>query len=232
LPGGQLVANPIPKEDKIAAARKWVPILVAIMAAAFSSYLALKGFKKLFKIDMQTALLIGLVLGLELASTARREDHQRAIVTRMLVTLAIALLAWLGYSWLDGAIPAAEANVASVFLIETLIATVHEGLTGLLVALLPLAFLDGKDLFDADKRVWVALAGPTAVAFALLVLPTSETLDDGAPLLLGIGVFVAFCLVVAAVWLSFRILESRDTQDGGAADRNPAHDAVPTGPRP
>ncbi|SHL64134.1 inorganic phosphate transporter, PiT family [Roseovarius marisflavi] len=51
------------QEDKIAAARKWVPILVAIMAAAFSSYLALKGFKKLFKIDMQTALLIGLVLG-------------------------------------------------------------------------------------------------------------------------------------------------------------------------
>ena len=51
------------QDDKIAAARKWVPILVAIMAAAFSSYLALKGFKKLIKIDMQTALLIGLVLG-------------------------------------------------------------------------------------------------------------------------------------------------------------------------
>ncbi|SLN26699.1 Low-affinity inorganic phosphate transporter 1 [Roseovarius gaetbuli] len=52
------------QDDKIAAARKWVPILVAIMAAAFSSYLALKGFKKLIKIDMQTALLIGLVLGM------------------------------------------------------------------------------------------------------------------------------------------------------------------------
>ena len=51
------------QDDKIAAARKWVPILVAIMAAAFSSYLALKGFKKLIKIDMQTALLIGLMLG-------------------------------------------------------------------------------------------------------------------------------------------------------------------------
>jgi len=52
------------QEDKIAAARKWVPILVAIMAAAFTSYLALKGFKKLIKIDMQTALIIGLGLGL------------------------------------------------------------------------------------------------------------------------------------------------------------------------
>lgn len=211
--------------------RRW-HVSSAIITQPGAIVIAVLGVLASRMLDFSPGLLIGLVLGLELASTARREDHQRAIVTRMLVTLAIALLAWLGYSWLDGAIPAAEANVASVFVIETLIATVHEGLTGLLVALLPLAFLDGKDLFDADKRVWVALAGPTAVAFALLVLPTSETLDDGAPLLLWIAVFVAFCLVVAAVWFSFRILESRDTPDSGAADRSPAHDAVSTGSRP
>ena len=49
--------------DKIAAARTWVPILVGIMAGAFASYLALKGIKKLIKIDMPTALLIGLAIG-------------------------------------------------------------------------------------------------------------------------------------------------------------------------
>ncbi|MEM9579813.1 MAG: inorganic phosphate transporter [Pseudomonadota bacterium] len=51
------------REDKIAAARKWVPVLVGIMAGAFASYLALKGLKKIIKIDIQTALLIGLVTG-------------------------------------------------------------------------------------------------------------------------------------------------------------------------
>ncbi len=51
------------REDKIAAARTWVPILVGIMAGAFASYLALKGLKKIIKIDMPTALLIGAAIG-------------------------------------------------------------------------------------------------------------------------------------------------------------------------
>jgi PiT family inorganic phosphate transporter len=47
------------RKDKIAAARRWVPVLIAIMAGAFATYLALKGLKKIFEIEMQTALLIG-----------------------------------------------------------------------------------------------------------------------------------------------------------------------------
>ncbi len=50
------------QDDKIAAARKWVPILVGIMAGAFGAYLALKGLKKIIKIDMPIALLIGLAI--------------------------------------------------------------------------------------------------------------------------------------------------------------------------
>ena len=51
------------REDKIAAARTWVPILVGIMAGAFATYLALKGIKKIIKIDIGTALLIGAAIG-------------------------------------------------------------------------------------------------------------------------------------------------------------------------
>ncbi|MCV2882933.1 inorganic phosphate transporter [Actibacterium sp. XHP0104] len=50
-------------EDKIAAARRWVPLLIGIMGGAFGAYLALKGLKKLIKIDMGHALLIGLAAG-------------------------------------------------------------------------------------------------------------------------------------------------------------------------
>ena len=56
-------AKIIYQQDKIAAARRWVPILIGIMAAAFAAYLALKGLKKIIKIDIQTALLIGLAVG-------------------------------------------------------------------------------------------------------------------------------------------------------------------------
>ena len=51
------------RDDKIAAARRWVPVLVGIMAGAFASYLALKGLKKIIKIDLQTALMIGAAAG-------------------------------------------------------------------------------------------------------------------------------------------------------------------------
>jgi PiT family inorganic phosphate transporter len=49
------------KTDKISAARRWVPLLIAIMAGAFSAYLSVKGLKKIIKIDLETALLIGAI---------------------------------------------------------------------------------------------------------------------------------------------------------------------------
>ncbi len=51
------------QDDKIAAARKWVPVLVGIMAGAFAAYLALKGLKKIIKIDITMALMIGAAFG-------------------------------------------------------------------------------------------------------------------------------------------------------------------------
>ncbi|CUH47288.1 inorganic phosphate transporter [Ruegeria atlantica] len=52
------------QDDKIAAARRWVPILVAVMAGAFATYLSVKGLKRIVKIDLEIALLIGLTSGI------------------------------------------------------------------------------------------------------------------------------------------------------------------------
>ena len=52
------------KDNKIAAARRWVPFLVGIMGGAFAVYLSLKGLKKIIKIDFSSALMIGLAMGL------------------------------------------------------------------------------------------------------------------------------------------------------------------------
>jgi PiT family inorganic phosphate transporter len=50
--------NIIYRDDKIAAARLWVPILIAVMAGAFSAYLATKGLKRLVDISgLQIAVL-------------------------------------------------------------------------------------------------------------------------------------------------------------------------------
>ena len=56
-------ANIIYRSDKIIAARRWVPVLVGVMAGVFASYLALKGLKKIIKIDLVTTVYIGLAIG-------------------------------------------------------------------------------------------------------------------------------------------------------------------------
>jgi PiT family inorganic phosphate transporter len=52
------------KKDMITAAQKILPILVAIMVLAFSTYLIMKGLKKVVKVDILTAGGIGLVLAI------------------------------------------------------------------------------------------------------------------------------------------------------------------------
>jgi inorganic phosphate transporter, PiT family len=51
------------REDKIAAARKWVPILIALMAGAFATYLSLKGLEHIFPVSLDTAVIVGVVVG-------------------------------------------------------------------------------------------------------------------------------------------------------------------------
>lgn len=48
------------KPDMLAAARKMVPVLLAIMAWAFSTYLVMKGLKQIWKVGFGSATLIGL----------------------------------------------------------------------------------------------------------------------------------------------------------------------------
>lgn len=56
-------AKIIYQDDKIAAARRWVPVLIGIMAGVFAAYLAMKGLKRIISIDIGTALFIGAAIG-------------------------------------------------------------------------------------------------------------------------------------------------------------------------
>jgi len=61
--------NLIYQEDKIAAARRWVPVLVAIMAAIFAAYLVLKGLSHVWTPGVPAVVTISiLVFGLAYAA--------------------------------------------------------------------------------------------------------------------------------------------------------------------
>ncbi|WP_137110031.1 inorganic phosphate transporter [Rhodobacter sp. SY28-1] len=68
--------NDVP--DKIGAARRWVPLLIGIMAGAFAAYLAMKGLKKLFDVSLGNALLIGLVIGVVTTLVMRPIIHRQS----------------------------------------------------------------------------------------------------------------------------------------------------------
>ena len=70
--------NLIYQADKIAAARRWVPMLVALMAGAFASYLALKGFQQVWRPTPGTIGPIGIsvfaVVWLAMRPIVRRQS--------------------------------------------------------------------------------------------------------------------------------------------------------------
>ncbi len=67
------------RDDKIAAARRWVPVLIGIMAGSFATYLCIKGLNRLVTIPLGSAVLIGLaaavVVGLISRPLIRRQSE-------------------------------------------------------------------------------------------------------------------------------------------------------------
>nr|WP_240969557.1 inorganic phosphate transporter [Sneathiella limimaris] len=88
--------NIVYQEDKLAASRKWVPLLVAIMAGVFSCYLVMKGLKKVWKPDFVTLLILSLsIAGLTFAivrpiiarASAKMENRNKSIRTLFTIPL-------------------------------------------------------------------------------------------------------------------------------------------------
>jgi len=94
------------KEDKITAARRIVPVLIAIMTWVFSTYLILKGLKKIWKVDILTAGSIGLVIAIAIfflvtpliRKAARRLRNSKASVNSLFTLPLIFSAALLSFA--------------------------------------------------------------------------------------------------------------------------------------
>jgi PiT family inorganic phosphate transporter len=62
----------------ISAARRVVPLLVMLMALAFSTYLVMKGLKKIWKVDFTTALMIGSAISVMVYMVVKPMIHRFA----------------------------------------------------------------------------------------------------------------------------------------------------------
>lgn len=66
------------REDKIAAARTWVPILIGVMGGVFATYMAMKGLKKLVHLSLGESVLIGIVVAIPLTILMRPVIHRQS----------------------------------------------------------------------------------------------------------------------------------------------------------
>lgn len=163
-------------------------------------------------LEFSPGFMVGLVIGLELGSQLRAGVRAGAIVVQFAVITGISILAWVGYTVLIELQGADDPTFWTALLHDTLAATTAEGLTGVVVALLPIGFLEGKDLYEHSKRLWVGAFLLAATLFALLVLPTElagqEVRDIGVWLLVLLG----FSAVTLALWLVLRLTEPADDE--------------------
>ncbi len=145
--------NDVP--DKITAARRWVPLLIGIMAGAFSAYLIAKGLKKIMDVSLNHAVLAGLAIGvvtfLVMRPIVRRQseglENRKRSLKKLFAVPLIASAALLSFA--HGANDVANA-------VGPLAAIVHAV----------------QDAGTADKVTipfWVMLIGAFGISFGLML---------------------------------------------------------------
>lgn len=101
-----LKVNVMDKPDKIAAAKRWVPVVVAIMAAAFTMYLMSKGIKKIYKANWTEILVAGAgmyavawgFMRVRVAKRAVNMDNRRKSVHQLFIVPLIFSAALLSFA--------------------------------------------------------------------------------------------------------------------------------------
>lgn len=167
-------------------------------------------------LDFSPGFLFGLMLGLSFPPETPDVLRSRARLIRTAMILGIAVVAWFAYSFTAAALATAEPSFGGALLVDTLAALSTEGLTGMLIAMLPFLFLDGHDLWKHSKRVWASVYAVVIVVFFLVVAPKPESWGDlGAkygPWALILGAFTVVSLG-AYVFLRWDTARQRVKED-------------------
>lgn len=185
------------QQDKITASRRWVPVMIAIMAGAFSTYLAVKGLKKIVKIDLEIAFLIGVAAftvtyfvtrPLIFRQSEGRENSKKTVRDLFKVPLifAAALL-----SFAHGANDVANA-------IGPLAAIVHTAEAGDIAA-------------KVSIPIWIMVVGAFGISFGLmlfgpkLIKMVGEQITKLNPLRAYCVALSAAITVIIASWLGLPV---------------------------
>ncbi len=143
------------RRDVVPAARTFVPWLVAIMAWAFGTYLMIKGFKKIIKVDFMDASLVGLAAAVITFFWVRRIVSRRAATMENSTAGVNPLFTW------------------PLIFAAGLLSFAH-GANDVANAIGPLAAINdalstGAIATSASIPLWVMMVGATGLAVGLML---------------------------------------------------------------
>jgi hypothetical protein len=151
-------------------------------------------------LQLEPGVIFGLVAGIAYATTLQAARSAIVTIVGSAIGLALAIVAWIGYSFLA---PVQIDNFAYVFLVEFLAGVTVKGVSTLPLSLLPLGNLDGAKLFGWKKAVWGACyaVGLAGFMLVLLTIPKAwgEVPGDFVRWLLLFGGYAVVAIVVWAV---------------------------------
>ncbi len=171
------------QSDLIAATKKMLPVLVILMTWACSSYLILKGLKKIWKTDLFTALGIGLVIALIIywllrpvvAKSADGLPNEKASVNRLFNLPLIFAAAMLSFA--HGANDVANAVGP--------LAAINDAITS------------GGIVSKASIPLWVMMIGALGIALGLALYGPRLIRSVGSEIT-ELDQMRAFCIAMAA----------------------------------
>ncbi|GAA3739190.1 hypothetical protein GCM10022239_13430 [Leifsonia bigeumensis] len=203
--------------------RRW-SIASVIELEPFGLVVALVGVILSRLLDFTPGLLVGLVLGLSLSASATLKDEVREVLIWAAIVLGISVASWVVYSLMNGVV--APNTFAGALFDDSLVAVAVEGISGLVIGLLPIGYLDGASLFRGGKVRWTLTYLVALVAFFLIVLPSGQLWGqiDG-PFWIWLTVLLVFAAVCVGVYLWFRAHPEAD-EAGNVGDREPADEVA------
>ncbi len=155
------------KEDKVAAAAKWVPLFVAIMSWAFVTYLTLKGLKKVWPSIVDVLVFL---------PDAEKPSFMVAAIFGLIVAAAVYLLLKATVSKRAGSIENSRAGVNLLFTVPLIFAAAllsfAHGANDVANAIGPLAAINdavvsGGISAKAGIPLWVMAVGALGIALGL-----------------------------------------------------------------
>ncbi len=158
-------------------------------------------------IEFSPGFLIGLVLGITVLSTTTAAQRAKVTLVQAGVVFTLAMLGWAAYSILFATTNPDSFVTALAF--EATAAITAEGLTALVVGMLPFKLLDGSEIAAYSRWLWAAVYAFIAGAWILVVLPSAWTEQTGS-IWTTVAVLGAFTLVALGIYFFFRLTGKDD----------------------